>query len=279
MQLGIAVEKRVIKMGPMQRSSLVIVVLLFIAATLVSAVLFTQSFAQRFGGLGILIGQVALATAATVLLRRKLWLSLGILLVVIVIPTAWICVSTNLPPLNVALAFIAVALTTAAWCGGLRLFGWRIVVNTPPSSHLEPQQDRSGQFSLATLLLVTSVVALFIGLLQASGLTWRDGRFHILAGTLTIPACALITLTARSRWGWAPSAILVPLAFAALHLVGDSIFGSGAAVAVIALVCELTFVVGVLVVLRVADICLMRQPRTQQFEPSVRLRSGPQSLA
>ena len=238
----------------MQRSSLVLVVLLFIAATLVSAVLFTQSFTQRYGALGIIIGQITLATAATVLSRRMRWNHLAVLGLVIGFSTYWICGYINLSPLEVALSLLGVALTSAAWCGALRFFGWQIALNDQPSP-----TKRAGQFSLATILLLMTIFAVFLGLSRASGTRWSDGlNFQVLCSVLALPACALLTLTSQHRWGWVPGAIVVPLAFLALYAVGSTPFGRIAAFASVGLISELTFVAGVLIVLRVAGIRLVR---------------------
>jgi hypothetical protein len=124
-------------------------------------------------------------------------------------------------------------------------------------------------------MLATTILAVYLGLLRAVGLTWSTGLdFLTFCAVLTIPGCLLLKITARAQLAWLPAAVLIGL----LYLFLGAVQGRGlpteiAAGAMTALTAELVFIGGALLVLRVAGIqlALPESPRQQRMA-SIRRR-------
>ena len=244
-------------MNQMRNGAVVLVVLLMLAASSLSAIWFTGTMPQRFGGLGFVIAQIILATAATIFLNRWLWLRLLVLAGVILCTSSWIGSHSGFSPLQIGLHLISVAMVAAAWCGGLRFCGWRV-----EGLGAEPRSSTPArQFSLATAMLVMTIVAVYLGLLRWSGLTWEDGgNFLTLCCGLAVPGCLLMLSTIRGRWNCLVVLAGVVLASAILYVLTDNLLSDlTAAFAAAALTMECIFIVAVAVVLQVAGIRLRRE--------------------
>jgi len=243
--------------------------LLFLAAVIMTAAAYSLASnfeAFRHGVVGLALGQIVLAVAAVVFLRNGLRWRL-LLLLTLLAASSWMIGSVHEgPPAIPLLSLLGAALVASAWCAALRFRGWRVTgigrrrrTRTPPDAH-EP----AGQFSLATILLATTILAIYLGMLRASGMTWATGLdFLLFCCTLVIPACLMVKATARPRHAWLPAAICGALSYLFLHLVnGNGLSPPIAEFACAALTAELLFVGCALLVLRVAGVRLAL-PRRQ----------------
>lgn len=234
------------------RNAGVLIVLLLAATGLATAAVVASRF--RAVSCGLAVGQILLAVAALFFLRGRLWLRTLQVAAVLVV---WIgLLSTSLPATTVTLGLIGAALLTASWCGWTCFLGWRLAgLRRIPLGEAEP----SGQFSLATMMLVVTTLAVYLGLLRAAALSWTDG-FDFLAGCLLlcVPGCLLLKATADRELAWLPFATVAALWCAVLGVW----WGSQAEMTIVrfmapALVAEICFVGGTLLVLRVVGIRLV----------------------
>jgi hypothetical protein len=189
----------------MRNSSHALLVLLLTATAVASALALQWASASPRGwteddwAIGLAIAQVQLAAAATVLLPRRLWLRL-------------ISLASSITFWSMALAFaaswsshlqvvfawqlVAVALVTAAWCGGLYFFGWRVDIANV--GELEVATN-SRQFSLATLMFSMTIVAGYLGGAKVSGFTAPDIADLLLVLLVAFAGCTAFTSTAGGR--------------------------------------------------------------------------------
>ena len=206
-------------------------------------------------GPGMIMGQIVLATAGVVLSNRMLWLRLAILAIALAVGASWFAAWTQFNPMQAMLSTTSIALITAAWCGGLRFFGWRVARRETGKRDVEP----SGQYSLATLMLVMMTISIFLAASRATHDAPLAALWQALIGVaFAVPGCLALLITARSSWAcFGGVALAIPAALFLVAIVSHDpnlrFFTSAAAWIIGA---ELAFVAGVLIVLRVAGISL-----------------------
>ena len=244
----------------MKNGEVMLWMLLGIAAVVLNAAAFVLPLAV---GCGVIAGEVVLATAATVLQKRHLWLRLTVLAIVLVTATGWIGTRLGFPALGSLFVATSGMLVAAASMAGLRFLGWRVthiagsMSETPHALKPEP----AGQFSLATLMLVTVLIALFLGVSRAFDGTWELAMWGLAIGIFfALPGSILLLAAAHSRWALLASVALVwPIVLGiGAFMMREPILMVVIGHIAMAIGCELTFLAGVIVTLRVAGFGLSR---------------------
>ena len=173
----------------MTRSNATVLGLLITAWALVAAVAAQGTAAGEFppfAAVGFAIGQIVLASAALVFCTRMLWLRLFALLAAMGYGS-WL-LSAAMPGQPLSLPLLSVLLLACAWFGLLRLIGWRADEESSATT-------KTGQFSLATVMLGVTIFGIYLGLLQ--GVSTHDGGdFRLTCIFLTIASAGCLAPSA-----------------------------------------------------------------------------------
>jgi hypothetical protein len=211
--------------------------------------------------LGMGLGQVQLLAFALVFVRRWLWLRLAALAAVICYWSAVTPVYFPETAMFIGCLYVSVALLAAGFCGVNHLLGLRLVegavatTNSPVMS-----ESRRGQFSLATVLLATGILGVYLGLLRAAGIDRQSALVLLAVLVLSVPGCLVLTISAmrapaRTRCvaiiGLYYLALLMMIEFRLEHLLIQT--------AGIVLTVQLLIVGIAVAVLRVAGVRLVRR--------------------
>lgn len=239
------------------RTTATLAILLLAAAALVTAVLYGLAESGPCWAvcwlLGVSVAQVQLAAAAVVFLPR--WLPLRVAaLATAVCVWAGMLDAVTLTGWNEWTALLSgTALATAALCLVIHFFGWRLQC----SRRRPPADARPRQFCLQTLLLWTTLVAVYSGLLRWTGfVAGFDGRSVVLFAMLAALGSSAFWAAVGVRLSWPPLGMLFAaacLSFAGLfHLTGQSVWQTPIHI----VAAQLLFLIAILSVLRVAGVRL-----------------------
>lgn len=249
------------------RDKLPLLVLLITAMAAVTAAVFIlpREFDLGFGHVdlqeGLALAQVQLAAASVVLVRRRLVVRVAALVACVLFWSIALAGSMHIREAReLSLLLLSAALFTGAWCGVWRFLGWRLA--SPASAQITSVAGQH-QFSLATLLLVTTIVAIFAGLWQLADMSnYTDIVFYVLICCL--PGCSMLHITSNRRWQFVPVVLLAGIYFS-LPIVGPV---RNDILAVIFVQCA--FLGVVMLVLRIAGIRLVRDAAAIGFSQSHR---------
>ena len=242
----------------MRNGPTILLLLWAVATLLVNVVSFLRS---DLAGLGLMIAQVVLATAAVVLWERRLWVRLSALAVSLVAAAAWAASHSSLSSVQALLPFVGVMMASAMWAGGMRFLGWRFA----PLGTTYTGQQRTRQFSLATLMMAMTVVAVCLGLARSVEFTGVYGVILVMVTLISVPGASLLTLTAPHGRGCFIGALVCSIAYLAVLMFPDTTFKEYVAEeALVVLTTELFCVSLSLVAFHFAGIRLTRPDATQQ---------------
>jgi hypothetical protein len=202
---------------------------------------------------GLAVAQLQLAAAATVFLRRWLVLRTIALVACLLLWTAVFAEPSDRSwTAVVALIFLTVVLVTAAWCGLLTFGGWRLEMPLTTSGSVVHRR----QFTLATLLIATTIACIYGGLWRWIEFTWFEYSALMPTMLCTVAGCTLFKATARGTWPWLPIATLVAIVVL-VQLLPDHRYLTPAAWVLPVLVVQVSHLLGILAILRFAGIYLV----------------------